>query len=508
MKTLTITLTLLLGTLGLRGAEGLPLPDAPLRILIPDAAAFDTALTGGYRSFLLGKPRAGDPVIPAWRRSAVGSKLEDQWAQLAGDLPWTWATIRKLQPRSLGLAILQVGHLEAVLVITTPLAVLPLKLPVGMAKTHGGVPYALVAPGAADGSEHPERRMGLAWARLGERLILATSERALKLTLDQAQAGRGFTPGLAGLASMELDLDALRKDRYFRREFLFPEGPEKGKVQVALRRESGRMVEVREGSAEPRGSVFTFQAPSQAAAGWEPEGQPFWPAFRRGLLEPVPSPAERPVPSVIALPAALLQDAQDRYAVNFTQPQAVPGVVPWEEGDLAAWQALLARQPVTSWGYRVTADGVQRLAFPWPQALDGEFLECCRATVARRCGRATVAQVGDAREIRVGPGLAALALRRSGAFLWAAPAAKDLQDAPLPRPAEGVVRWAKVDLAAVRAEAPRWAKAEGPARPETVRPLSDRVLGLLGWMPSTTSLSVERRKTPSGWTERVLFSQP
>ena len=507
MNTLKTTLMLLL-TLGLAGAEGLPLPEAPLRILIPDAGAFDSALTGGYRSFLRGKPRPADPVLPAWRRSPVGSKLEDQWQQLAGDLPWTWDSIRKLQPRSLGLAILQVGHLEAVLVIVTPLAVLPLKLPAGARKTHGGVAYALVSPGAADGAEHPERRMGLAWARMGDRLLLATSERALLLTIDEAQSGRRFAPALAGFVAMELDLDALRKDRYFKREFLFPEGPEKGRVQVALRREAGRMVEVREGVNDPRGSVFTFEAPTQAASGWEPEGQPFWPAFRRGLLEPVPAPAELPVPAVIALPAALKQDAVDRYAVNFTQPQVVPGVVPWEEGDLAGWNALLARQPITSWGYRVTADGVRRLVFAWPQALDGDFLEHCRATLARRCGRATLTRAGDIQEIQVGPGLPALALRRSGAVLWGAPAAQDLRDAPLPRAAEGVLRWAKVDLAAVRAEGPRWAKVEGPARPEEVRPLSDRVLGLLGWMPATTAISVERRRTPSGWTERVVFTQP
>lgn len=67
------------------------------------------------------------------------------------------------------------------------------------------------------------------------------------------------------------------------------------------------------------------------------------------------------------------------------------------------------------------------------------------------------------------------------------------------------MRWGRVDLAAAHAEARRWAKVEGPANPETVRPLSDRILGLLGWMPKTTGLSVERRKTDTGWRERVVF---
>ena len=407
----------------------------------------------------------------------------------------------------MGLAILAVGHLEAVLVVVTPLAALPLTLPAGTRKSYAGVAYALVAAGAADGSDAPERRMGLAWAHVGERLLLATSERALKLTLDEIQAGRGFGPGLAGFVAMELNLDALRKDRYFQREFLFPQGPEQGRIQVALRQEAGHLVEVREGRGEPRGSVFSFSAPGHAAAGWEPEGPSFWPAFRRGLLEPIPSLSETPVAALATLPAATQAGPQDRYAVDFTKPLAVAGATPWEAGELGAWKALLARQPVPSWGYWLSSDGVRRLVFRWPQALDGAFLECCRVTAARRCGRASVVRVGDSQEIQVGPGLPALALRRAGGFLWLALAAKDLKEVPVPQPASGVIRWAKVNLGAVRAEGARWAKIEGPARPEQVRPFSDRVLGLLGWMPSTTAIAVERRQTASGWSERVTFGQ-
>ncbi len=480
----------------------LPLPGAPLRMVIPDAQAFDAALKGDFRRFLTGDPRAGEPVTAAWRRSRVGSKLEDQWTRLSPDLPWTWKQILQLKPRSLGLALLEVGHLEAVLVVDTPLAQLPLALPKGTPRTHEGVAYALVTRGAADGSGDKDRRMGLAWARLGPRLVLATSERAMKLALSEAQAGRGLQPPLPGLVSMELDLDALRKDRYFRREFLWPEGPEKGRVKVALRSENGRLVEVRQGGGDTRAGTYTFQA-AGGAQGWEPDGTGFWTAFRRGLLEPVPQPLDQPVPGLAPLPEA--SAGADAYTVDLTKPLAGPGGARWEEGDLLPWKALLAQVPVPTWGFWITPDGVRRLAFPWPEARDAEFAERCRATAERRAGRATVARVGGTYEIRVGPGLPALALRRAGAVLWAAPAARDLQDVPVPRPDAALLRWARVDLDAVRAEKARWARAEGPARPEQVRPLSDQVLGLLGWIPGTRSLAVERRRTPGGWEERVVF---
>jgi hypothetical protein len=31
------------------------------------------------------------------------------------------------------------------------------------------------------------------------------------------------------------------------------------------------------------------------------------------------------------------------------------------------------------------------------------------------------------------------------------------------------------------------------------------VLGLLGWIPGTRSVAVERRRTETGWSERVVF---
>jgi hypothetical protein len=195
----------------------------------------------------------------------------------------------------------------------------------------------------------------------------------------------------------------------------------------------------------------------------------------------------------------------DRYAVDLTKPLSQPGAGLGEEGDLVPWKALLAKTPVASWGFWLTLDGVRHLAFPWPEGRDGDFVELCRATAERRSGRATVAKVGSCQEIRVGPGLPALALRRVGPVLWAAPAAKYLQDVPTPMLDAALVRWARVDLGAVWAEKAHWERVEGPARPERVRPLSDQVLGLLGWIPGTRSITVERRKTAAGWEERVVF---
>lgn len=497
-------LALALGTIGL-GAGDLPLPAAPVRVLIPDVKAFDAALTGGLRRFASGRPRPSDTAVAAWRRTQVGSKLEDQWSKFGEFLPLNWEELRKLQASSLGIALLEVGHLEAVLVLETPLAALPASFPKGERRSHGGTAYSLVARGTADGADDPERRMGLAWARTGQLLLLATSERALKLALDAAVAGKAMRPALPGLVCLELDLDALRKDRYFRREFLFAEGPERGLVRAALRKEGEDLVELREGLNEPREAVPVFAAAGAAAAGWEPEAGGFFVALRRGLLEPVPTPAERPVPMLKALPSGTPEAPEDRYATDLGRPRVGSGESPWEEGDLASWKGLLARVPVASWGYRVDRDGSRRLVFPWPREQDPAFLEACRATLARRGGPVTVAGLGETQELRLGGQFPALALRRTGAYLWVAASAKDLQAVSAPTAQPGLVRWARLDLAAVRAEAPRWAKVEGPPRPEQIRPLSDRILGLLGWMPATTSITVERRRTGGGWTETVRF---
>ncbi|MBS1785855.1 MAG: hypothetical protein JST24_10540 [Acidobacteria bacterium] len=482
----------------------LPLPPAPVRVIIPDPAAFDQALHGSYRLFLTGASPEDDPVVSAWRKTQVGSKLEDQWARLSKDLPWTWEQIRALRPTAVGLSLIQVGHLEAVLVVDTPLATLPMPLKAGTPRVYRGVSYAFVTKGAADEGANPDRRMGFAWARSGGHLLLATSERALKLSLDELQAGKGFEAPMPGLIAMDLDLDALRKDRYFRREFLFAQGPEQGHVLAALRDENGHLVEVRVGTGDARPGVFTFTASNAAAEGWEPEGATFWPAFRRGLLEPIPQPLDLPVHAIAPLPS-VGGPAGDAYTEDFTKPLVSAGGPAFELGDLAPWKALLASHPIPSWGYWVGKDGVRRMALPWPASEDAAFMEACRATAARRAGRAVLVKAGGGEEIQVGPGLPALAFRRIGSILWVAPSLKDLTEAPTPHPDSDLLRWAEVDLGAVRAEAPRWAKAEGPAQPEQVRPLSDRILGILGWMPNTTSIRVERRRTSSGWTERVVF---
>jgi len=491
-------------SLGAHAADtGLPLPPAPVRVVVPDVAAFDTALTGAYRRALLGQPEAGDPLVAAWRQSPVGSKLEAQWGQLSRDLPWTWEQVLALKPRRLGLALLSAGSLEAVMVIDTPLALLPASLPKGTPKAHGGVAYALVARGAGDG-ESGDRRPGLAWARHGGKLFLATSERALHLALDEALAARGITEILPGLASLDLDLAALRQDRYFRREFPGPPGPGDGRVRAALRVEGGRLVELREGTGEAGPPAFAFDAEGALAAAWEWDGALLWPALRSGLLEPIPSPLERPVPLLRPLPSAARDTAEDRYLVHLDKPPAGPDV-PWEEGDLATWRALLAKRPAEGWGYRLGKDGERALVFAWPASATAELETACRATVERRSGPVSIVSAGDARELRAGPGLPVLALRRTGEFVWIGSSARALADAAAPRPSAEIVRWARLDLRAVRKEGDRWVRAEGPAAPERVRPFSDRVLGLLGWMPATNALALERRPTAAGWSERLVF---
>ena len=482
-------------------AGRLPLPDAPVRLVIPDAVAFDAALGGGFRAAANGALDESDPLLAAWRQSPVGAKLEGEWSKLSADLPWTWAQLRRLQPRAVGAAVVAVGSLELVLVVDTPLATLPLSLPAGRSKTHAGVSYSLVAGGSSDPGGSDERRAGLAWARHRGVLLLATSERALVATIDEALAGRSVAPFLPGLASLELDLDRLRKDRYFTREFVFGTQADEGRVRAALRLEGGRIVELREGRGPKAPAAFAFDA--GAAAGWENDSEGFARALRAGLLEPVPALLEKPVPPLAPLPSAAGQ-ANDRYLVRLDRP-AVQAGAPWEEGDLAAWRQVAAQRPAPGWGWRADGKGGRALVFAWPQSRQAELERACRDTLARRGGRVEDARSGDTLELRLGPGLPTLALRRTGEFVWVGSSARALAGLSAPQPAGAVVRWARVDLAAARAEAERWGRAEGPAAPERVRPFSDRILGLLGWMPSVRAIAVERRQGDSGWTESVSF---
>lgn len=481
--------------------NGLPLPPAPVRVVIPAVPAFEAALTGAYRQALTGELPEGNAVATAWRRTQVGSKLEAEWRKLGEDVAWTWSDVQKLRPSRLGLSLLSPGSLEAVLVVDTPLAALPSPLPAGEGKTHAGIAYSLVARGSGDGTDD-DRRMGLAWARHGGLLLLATSERALLLALDEAAAGRSFAPALPGVVSMALDMDALSQDRYFKREFLFPPTPS-GRVDAALRLEGGGLVEVRQGSGASEGAALVFSARGAMAAAWEPDAAGAWPAFRAALLEPGPELRDKPVPPLGPLPAAAAL-VEDRYLVNLEKPP-LRNDAPWEEGDVARGRELFARAGLRGFGYAVSEDGSRLMVFEWPQSLMADLDGACRATLHRRGGPVSAHDVQGATELRFGPDLPALAWKRSGPYVWFAASARRLGDVPAAKAEAEVVRWASLDLRAARAEGARWARAEGPASPESVRPFSDRILGILGWMPETSGLLVTRRRAASGWTERVEF---
>jgi hypothetical protein len=485
------------------GTPKLPLPEAPVRLVIPDVRAFDRVLSGSYRQMLEFDLPESDPMLAAWKRTRTGSKLDAEWEAFRGRFSLNWRSLQAMQPSSIGIALLNVGHLEAVMVIETSLAVLSHSLPNGDKKTHNGVSYNMIAKGAADanGSNDQEQRIGFAWASFKGNLFLASSERALKLALDAAISGNGYSPSLEGLVCLDLNLDELRGNLYFKREFPFPKGPETGHIHAALRQQGGNLVEVRRGVGEPRAPVFKFDADSAAIAGWEPDGGNFWPAFRRALLEPEPNPPSKPLPAIRPLPTTT--GKPDNYLVDFTKPSIGKGSDTWEEGDLLAWPDLLA--DVSSYGYYSRGNGQRRLVFPWPIARDADFVNACKASMTRRHGRATIQKIGDIQEIQVGPKLPVLAIRRTGAFLWVAANAAHLKEVKAPLTEPDLIRWAKLDLNAIREEYPRWEKLEGPQYSDLDRPLSDRVLGLLGWMPKTVSVSVERKKTGSGWEERVVF---
>jgi hypothetical protein len=259
---------------------------------------------------------------------------------------------------------------------------------------------------------------------------------------------------------------------------------------------------VREGRGDAGIGGALFDAPGAVAAAWEPEDAALASVLRAAILEPLSFLSERPVPPIVPLPQPSAAST-DRYLVNLEQPPETGAT--GEEGELPAWRDLLAKRPGGGWGYALGGDGSRRIVFPWPESLDDALLQLCKATVGRRSGPTIVAESRGSREVRVGPDLAAMALRRTGGFVWIGRSAAELADVATPTRSSDVVRWARVDLDAVRTEAARWPTVEGPSAPEQTRPLSDRILGLLGWMPATRSLSVERRKTENGWSERVVF---
>jgi hypothetical protein len=483
----------------------LPLPDAPVLLVIPDAAAFDAALGGGFRQALTGELSQDDPVAAAWARTRVGAKLSAEWAKLGKDVSLDWNALLSLKPRSLGLALLSTGDLDAVLALETPLAELPVALPAGEAKAHRGAAYHLVARGAGD-DKTGSRRIGLAWAKTGGVLLLATSEHALVLALDRALDGKGVSPFLPGLASLRLDIGALRKDLYFRREFLFAEGrtgPPDGVLLAALRVENGHLVEAREAAlAEPgarRAARWTLAGRDVAAAGWETDGARLFGAFRRGLLEAVPSPPERPVPERHALPDPAAVD--DRYLVDIGVPIAAEGK--GGAGELPRYAEVLAAASKDGFGWEIALDGARRIAIEAGPELEAKLASLAEETVSRRAGRS----VHQDHALTVGASLPALAWRRTGAWLWLAARASDLESVPEPRRETDVARWGRLTTAALSSEGRLWSRAEGAFSPETTRPFSDRVLGLLGWAPRLASIDVERRVGGGRMLETVRFEE-
>ena len=492
-------------------ASGLPLPAAMIRLSIPDVPAFDAALGGGFKKALYGTLPENDGVARGFNQSQVGAKLQDQWTRFRRETALSFQTILELQASSAALAVLNIGHMEMVLVIETPLAALPDMFEAGTARLDHGKTYHLVRTGAADEGADGETRMGLAWARDSGLLIVTTSERAMKLALAAAAGNERFTPKLAGLASLELDTDALRNDLYFKRDFLFGSLAEasesKGKVSAALRLDAGRLIEVREGdvaATSRRGAIF--DAKDAVASGWIGDAPALLLELRRGVSEPVPVPSDRPRLAVAPLPASKAAAAEDRYATNIEVPAITAGGALSEAAELDAWTALLSSQPLEGFGYLVTRSKARLLALPWPKEKDAELSALLEATLTRRGARLLPAtSAADTRQYVTGPGLPVLAVRRLGDFVWLAPAAADLRLAPAISWSLEVVRFAKLNLAAAREEGKRWARIEGPRSTDSVRPLSDRVLGLLGWMPAVRTLEVERRVTGSSFSERIVF---
>lgn len=491
---------------------GLPLPDAIVRLSIKDVRAFNAALGGGFKKALYNTLPENDGVAAGFGQSQVGAKLTDQWSRFRGDTELSFQTIVDLQTTSMGLAILNVGHLEMALVLQTPLAVLPDVFEAGTSRLEHGRTYHLVRTGAGDEGAGGETRMGLVWSRDSGFLIITTSERAMKLTLAAMEAGERFAPKLDGLASLELDTDALKNDLYFKREFLFGSlsnaDESKGRISAAVRLDAGRLVEVREGALAKTGQRgATFEATDAIASGWIGDASQLLAELRRGLIEPVPQPNLMPQLEVAALPSSRASTADDRYVTNIEVAGPMNGVTLTESAEVDAWTALLSAQPVAGFGYAVLKSRARLLAIPWPKERDAEMSTLIDATLTRRGARLapSSAASSDAKQYFLGPNLPVLAFKRSGDFIWIAPSAADLAKAPAITWSNELVRFSKLNLTEVREEGMRWARIEGPRSPEHARPLSDRVLGLLGWMPTVRTLEVERRVTGAAFKERIVF---
>ena len=493
--------------------RGLPLPAAKIRLAIADVDAFDRALSGGFRRALTGELAPDDGVASGFRQSQVGAKLVDQWGRFTGETAISFKTITALETHSLALAVLGIGDLEMVLALETKASALPELFEEGTARTASGRTYHLVRSGAADEGAGGETRMGLAWARDGGVLFVATSERAMKLALEAAAADRRFMPKLEGLASLELDADLLREDLYFKRDFFWngisDVDTASGRIHAALRLESNRLVEVREGAVAAgvptRGVVF--EAPGSLASGWIDDGLRAASELWRAVLDPIPSSSMRPDVASGALPSTKAASAEDRYATSVETP-LLEGTSLTDTAERDRWQALFTAHKPAGFGYVTTRTRARLLVLPWPKEGDAELMSLIESRLTHRGARLVRGDAsGETREFAFGPNLPALAVRRAGEFVWFGPSAADLRAVPVPRWSDDVSRFAKLSLVAARNERRRWERVEGPRSPDSARPFADRVLGLLGWMPSVRLLEVERRVSGSAFRERIVFSQ-
>ena len=500
---LAIPVALLASGLGptVTAAEApLPIPPAPVRLVIPDVPAFDAALEGSFRRALTGAPAEGDPLTAVFRRTPVGTKLEAQWALLAHDLPWTWTEILKTKPRSLGLALLSVGELEAVLVLDTALAALPVDPPGGTTKSHAGSPYTVVARGAGDG-RLDDRRLGLVWARRDA--PRARHERARPPPLP----GRGGGGTRGGRVPSRPRQPRARHGRPLARPLLPAGVPvRQGRPRTGPRGPPPRGRLARRGPrghGRPRRARLPLRRPEHRGGGMGDGRSRPLPGPAHGLARDDPRPGGAPGASA---PRPARAECRGRRPLSRGPPETGARA----RGDVGGGRARGApvdRDPALERGLGLRPHRRRRAGYSTSRGQRRAGRPGALAPEDARASRRTHERDHDGRRPRdprgAGPRGACAAARRRlrmDRHLGARP--RGSRRAP---PRGPTVRWARVDLGAARAEADRWARAEGPAAPERVRPFSDRVLGLLGWIPGTRSVAVERRRTETGWSERVVF---
>ena len=343
----------------------LPLPPAPVRLVIPDVPAFDLALTGVVpprprRTAGGGRPARRHLATHAGRqqaRSAMGGALAGPALELVADPPPETALPRSRPSRS--------------------------RRARGRSRSRHRARGAAVDPAGRDREEPRRRGDERGRAGSGRRpsgrpppgpglgpprpAPAHRHERAgAPARPGRGLAGRGVMSFLPGLASLELDTDALAKDRYFRREFLFGESA-MGRVRAALRQEGGRLLEVREGAGTPAGPRSSSRPRMRSAAGWETDGSRLFPGA------PVGPPGDDPE-SVGTAGASARRPARDARRDGRPLPRGPPetgaGTEPrWEEGELALLRTLVIaalRAGAGASRSRRAASGLYVFAWPAP----------------------------------------------------------------------------------------------------------------------------------------------